>query len=88
METARCTSENAIRGRIPISFLALFCMSMFRFLHPGYKGVTAESIVEQLTSFSLTMIEGKDGRKRRVFSRNSRILSYGRVAPFSERFCL
>ncbi len=65
---ARCTSENAIRGRILISFLALFCMSTFRFLHPEYKDMTAESIVEQLTSFSLTVVEGNDGHKRRVFS--------------------
>lgn len=65
---ARCTSENAIRGRILISFLALFCMSMFRFLHPEYKGMTAESIVEQLTSFSLTVVEGNDGHKKRIFS--------------------
>ena len=65
---ARCTSENAIRGRILISFLALFCMSMFRFLHPEYRGVTAESIVEQLNSFSLTMIEGNDGHRKRIFS--------------------
>ena len=32
---ARCTSEDAIRGRILISFLSLFCMSMIRFLIPN-----------------------------------------------------
>ncbi len=65
---ARCTSENAIKGRILISFLALFCMSMFRFLHKEYRNVTADYIIEQLSSFSLTIIEGKDGVQRRIFS--------------------
>jgi transposase len=52
---ARCTSENAIRGRILVSFLALFCMSMIRFLHSEFRKKTAESIAEELTSFSLTV---------------------------------
>ena len=33
---ARCTSEDAIRGRILIAFLSLFCMSMIRFLYPEF----------------------------------------------------
>ena len=43
-------------------------MSMLRFLHPEYKGMTTESIVERLTSFSLMVIERNDGYKRRIFS--------------------
>jgi transposase len=42
---ARCTSEDAVRGRIMIAFLALFCMSMIRFLYPEFRSKTAESIV-------------------------------------------
>ena len=34
---ARCTKEESIRGRILISFLALFCMSMIRFLYPQFR---------------------------------------------------
>ena len=49
----------AIKGRILISFLALFCISMIRFLHPEYRGKTAESICEELSSFSLTVLVKK-----------------------------
>ena len=65
---ARCTSENAIRGRILISFLALFCMSMLRFLHPKFRSKTAESLSEELGSFSLTVFFRRNGEKRRVWS--------------------
>lgn len=65
---ARCTSEKAIRGRVLISFLALFCMSMVRYLYPAYRNVTAESISEELGSFSLTVIGDENGEKRRYFS--------------------
>ena len=65
---ARCTKEMAIKGRILISFLALFCISMIRFLHPEYRGKTAESICEELSSFSLTVLVKKGEPKRRIFS--------------------
>ncbi len=65
---ARCTSEKAIRGRVLVSFLALFCMSMVRYLYPSYRNVTAESISEELGSFSLTVIMDENGEKRRYFS--------------------
>lgn len=65
---ARCTSEMAIKGRILISFLALFCMSMVRFLYPQYRNVTAESLCEELGSFSLTVLVRKGEPKRRIFS--------------------
>lgn len=65
---ARCTSPNAIRGRILISFLALFCMSMLRFLYPDFKKKTAESLVEELSSFSLTILKESEQVKRRVYS--------------------
>ncbi|MCQ2071205.1 MAG: IS1634 family transposase [archaeon] len=65
---ARCTSEMAIKGRILISFLALFCMSMVRFLYPQYRNLTAESLCEELGSFSLTVLVRKGEPKRRIFS--------------------
>jgi transposase len=71
---ARCTSEDAIRGRIPISFLALFCMSMVRFLYPEFRHMTAESISEETSSFSLTVMMQNDTEKRRVFSNFGHII--------------
>ena len=65
---ARCTNEKAIKGRILISFLALFCISMVRFLHPEYRSRTAESICEELSSFSLTVLVREGEQKRRIFS--------------------
>lgn len=65
---ARCTNEKAVKGRILISFLALFCISMVRFLHPEYRNRTAESICEELSSFSLTVLVREGEQKRRVFS--------------------
>ena len=65
---ARCTSEYSIKGRILLSFLALFCMSMLRFLYPQFRTKTAESISEELGSFSLTIFFRKNGEKRKVWS--------------------
>jgi transposase len=65
---ARCTSEDAVNGRILISFLALFCISMLRFLYPEFKTKTAESVIEELSSFSLTVGMENDGKKRRIWS--------------------
>ena len=65
---ARCTSVDAIKGRILVSFLALFCLSMLRFLYPEFRTKTAESSVEELSSFSLTILKEDSEVKRRVFS--------------------
>jgi len=80
---ARCTSEDAIRGRILISFLALFCMSMMRFLYPEFRSKTAESISEELSSFSLTILTDDGVQKRRVFSNFGRMIRrlwYGKTS--------
>jgi transposase len=71
---ARCTSADAVRGRILISFLSLFVMSMIRFLYPEFKTKTAESITEELSSFALTVETLSDGKKRRIWSNFSVII--------------
>ncbi len=71
---ARCTKEESIRGRILISFLALFCMSMIRFLYPRFRSKTAESISEELSSFTLTVFTRRNGEERRVWSNFGPIL--------------
>ena len=85
---ARCTSEDAVRGRILISFLALFCMSMVRFLYPEFRGMTAELISEELSSFSLTVLAEEGRAKRHIFSNFGRIIRrlwYGKaVIPAPE----
>jgi transposase len=71
---ARCTKEESIKGRILISFLALFCMSMIRFLYPRFRSKTAESISEELSSFTLTVFTKRNGEERRVWSNFGPIL--------------
>jgi len=71
---ARCTSPDAVKGRILISFLALFCISMLRFLYPEFRTKTAESIIEELTSFSLTVEVERNVKKRRIWSNFSAII--------------
>ena len=65
---ANCSKPSAIRGRILVSFLALFCMSMVRFLYPEFRHLSAESMTEQLTTFSLTLRRRQDGSEDRIFS--------------------
>ena len=65
---ANCSKPSAIRGRILVSFLALFCMSMVRFLYPEFRHLSAESMTEQLTTFSLTLRRHQDGSEDRIFS--------------------
>jgi transposase len=79
---ARCTSPDAIKGRILISFLALFCLSMIRFLYREFGTRTAETISEELGSFSLTVEIGGDGTKRRIWSNFTPIIRrfYGRTS--------
>lgn len=71
---ARCTKEESIKGRILISFLALFCMSMIRFLYPQFRSKTAESISEELSSFTLTVFTKKNREERRIWSNFGPIL--------------
>lgn len=80
---ARCTSPDAVKGRILISFLSLFCMSLIRFLYPEYRTKTAESISEELSSFSLTVVVRDDGTKRRIWSNFTSLIVhiYGKKMP-------
>ena len=65
---ANCSKPSAIKGRVLVSFLALFCMSMVRFLYPEFRHLSAESMTEQLTTFSLTLRRHQDGSEDRIFS--------------------
>lgn len=71
---ARCTSEDAVKGRVLISFLVLFCLSMVRFQYPEFRAKSAGSLVEELTSFSLTVERGIDSIKRRIWSNFSPLI--------------
>lgn len=80
---ARCTSADAVKGRVLISFLALFCMSMVRFLYPELRTRTAESLSEELGSFALTVTVPENGPKGRIWSNFTPIIRLlgGRKQP-------
>jgi len=63
-----------VKGRILISFLALFCMSMVRSLYPDYRTKTVEPLVEELSSFSLTVKDLSCGKRRRIWSNLSPLI--------------
>lgn len=71
---ARCTCPDSIWGRVLISFLALFCMSMVRFLYPELRSMTAETMVSELSSFSFMVHRRRNGLKVRIFSNFGRVI--------------
>lgn len=79
---ARCTSSDAIRERVLISFLALFGMFMARFLYPKLRSMTAETMVSELSSFSLT-VHTQERPEEAHFSNFGRVIRalYGRKPP-------
>ncbi len=62
------TLGERLRGGIPIGFTTLFCMSMPRFLRPGFRSRTAESLFQEPGPFPLTVFFGRNGERRRVWS--------------------
>lgn len=64
----RCRDDDSIRGRVLIAYLALTALAFARFVAPEISSCTAETIVGELSSFSLTE-EVSDGRVvRAVYS--------------------
>lgn len=68
------TPKDAIKGRVPILFLALFYLSMLRFLYAEFAKKTAGSLVEELTPFSLMVERNIGGLKRCIWSNFSPII--------------
>jgi len=57
----RCRTLNGIKGRVLISFLALFIISFIRYITPEASKFRAETMIQELTRFSVTgkVKEGK-----------------------------
>jgi transposase len=64
----RCWTREAIYGSILIVFLAQLVISMLRYKHASLRRVSTKFIMQSLKNFALTIIVGKDGQKKRVFS--------------------
>lgn len=64
----RCWTQEAIYGSILIVFLAQLVISMLRYQHASLRKISTKFILQSLSNFAVTIIAGKNGVKRRVFS--------------------
>jgi len=71
---ARCRKDEAVRGRIMISYLVLTVMSFIRFRCPDIKDTGQEIMLEKLRSFSVTVVFEKGAEKRRVYSNYNSVI--------------
>jgi transposase len=69
----RVWTPEEIYGSILIAFLAQLVISLLRFKHNALRRVSTKFIKQSLKNFALTVIMGKNGVKRRVFSNFDRI---------------
>ena len=68
LRPTRCWTQEAIYGSILIVFLAQLVISMLRYMHASLRRVSTKFIMQSLRNFALTIIVGKNGVRKRVFS--------------------
>jgi len=64
----RCWTQEAIDGSILIVFFAQLVISMLRYQHASLRKISTKFILQSLSNFALSIIIGKNGLKKRVFS--------------------
>lgn len=64
----RCTDESSIKGRVLIAYLAYFVLAFVKMLVPAARAHTAETLVSELNSFSVTMVRDNGVVKQRIYS--------------------
>ena len=64
----RCTGESSIKGRVLIAFLAYLVLSLTKFLVPEAREKTADTLVQEMNSFSVTVVRDEGEVKDRIFS--------------------
>jgi len=68
LRPTRVWAQEEIYGSILIVFLAQLIISLLRYKHKSLRRVSTKFIKQSLKNFALTVIMGKNGVKRRVFS--------------------
>ena len=68
LRPTRCWTQEAVYGSILIVFLAQLVVSMLRYKHTLLRRVSTKFIMQSLKNFALTIIVGKNGVRKRVFS--------------------
>jgi len=71
---ARCTNDDAVKGRIMISYLVLTVLSFIRFRCPDLAETGNEIMLVKLRSFSLTVVYGNGVEKRRIYSNYNAVI--------------
>lgn len=71
----RCKDEASIKGRVLIAFLAYLVLALARFLVPEARGKTADTLVHEISSFSVTILRENGEVKDRIYSNFGRIMS-------------
>lgn len=71
---ARCTNDDAVKGRIMISYLVLTVLSFIRFRCPELAQTGNEITLEKLRSFSLTLVYENGAEKRRIYSNYNAVI--------------
>jgi len=64
----RCRNDESVKGRVLIAYLALLSLQFAKFVAPEIRRKTAETLVDELTSFALTVEFLDKGGKRLVYS--------------------
>ena len=68
LRPTRCWTQEAVYGSILVVFLAQLVISMLRYMHASLRHVSTKFIMQSLHNFALTIIVGKNGVKKHVFS--------------------
>ena len=71
---ARCTNDDAVKGRIMISYLVLTVLSFLRFRCSDLSETGNEIMLVKLRSFSLTVVYENGVGKRRIYSNYNAVI--------------
>ena len=69
----RTWTENGVYGVLLIGFLAQAMVSVTRFLCEPASGIATKFITDSMQKLTLTVVKGKDGLKRRMYSNFNRL---------------
>lgn len=64
----RCKDTLSIKGRVLIAFLAYFVLAFAKYMNPDIRGKTAETLVDEIKSFSVTFVREKGIVKSTIYS--------------------
>jgi transposase len=70
----RCTDESSIKGRVLVAFLAYLVLALAKFLVPAARDKTADTLVREMSSFSVTIVRENGEVRDRIYSNFGQIM--------------